>query len=279
MMVAYLRAFADAGGSHVRNFRDPTARIFLTPKARRHLAARQQQLKSGRGGAVLEFNRVRADYMALRTEAIDAAVRTALAGGVDQVVILGAGFDGRAWRMAELAGVRVFEVDRAASQAAKRTPLAELPPTTACVEFVTVEFGRDSLSAALARAGHDTGRLTCWIWEGVVMYLTRDAMRATLADIASCSAPGSTLIVNYHTAKRQTLVRMYFRWLGEPVKGHWSPAEMASDLGLANFQVDADSGLDDWAARFADGPVLTKHGQHMRVAVAHYAPSRSGLSS
>ena len=79
--------------------------------------------------------RVMADMMALRTAAIDAAIRDAIAGGATQLVILGAGYDGRAWRMPELAGVKVFEVDHPATQGDKRTHLEELPPATGNVTF------------------------------------------------------------------------------------------------------------------------------------------------
>jgi O-methyltransferase involved in polyketide biosynthesis len=61
-----------------------------------------------------------------------------------------------------------------------------------------------ALDAALERADHDRASLTCWLWEGVVMYLTRDAVRATLAGVAGRSAPGSALILNYHTAHRRS---------------------------------------------------------------------------
>ena len=105
--------------------------------------------------------------------------------------------------MSELAGVRIFEIDHPITQANKRTRLAELPPAAGTVEFVSMDFERESLDAPLNRAGHDRSSPTCWIWEGVVMYLTRNAMRHTVADIAARSAPGSTLIVNYHTVHRR----------------------------------------------------------------------------
>src|SRR4051794_3819980 len=119
MMVAYMRAFADVGGSHVRDFRDPTARVFLNAKWTGKLAKLEKQVRSGRETMTLAASRVSADMMALRTSTIDAAVRAAIAGGTTQLVILGAGLDGRAWRMSELAGVRVFEVDHPATQTFK----------------------------------------------------------------------------------------------------------------------------------------------------------------
>jgi methyltransferase (TIGR00027 family) len=268
MMVAYMRALADAGASHVRDFRDPTARVFLNTKWSQRLAKIEQQVLSGREGLTLAFARVTADTIALRTATIDAAVRSAVAHGTRQVVILGAGLDGRAWRMRELTGVRVFEVDHPATQAVKRAHLDKLPRAIADVTFVPVDFERESLNTALARAGHDETRLTCWIWEGVVMYLTAEAMRSTLANIASRSAEGSTLIVNYHAETRRGPMGLLLSVLAEPVKSQWSREEMAGDLRAAGFDVIDDSGIEDWAKRFAMGTVDTRVGRVMRIVVA-----------
>jgi methyltransferase (TIGR00027 family) len=212
--------------------------------------------------------RVMADMMALRTAAIDAAVRDAIAGGATQLVILGAGYDGRAWRMSELAGVKVFEVDHPATQGDKRARVTELPQSIGVVRFVSIDFERESIQAVLERAGHDRTLPTCWIWEGVVMYLTRDAMRATLADIAGRSAPGSTLIVNYHTIHRRGIVRLLFRLIGEPQISAWTPEEMAADLGSVGFRVREDTGMIDWNDRYAQGKARVERGWYMRIAIA-----------
>src|SRR5450759_2175168 len=170
--------------------------------------------------------------------------------------------------MKELAGVKVFEVDHPATQNAKRSHQNELPPAYGTVCFVPMDFERESLDAALDRAGHDRTRPTCWIWEGVVMYLTHDAMRATLTSIAARSATGSTLIVNYHTIDRRPLMRLIFRLIGEPVISKWSPEEMAADLRAAGFEVEEDSGMADWVRRFAPGAPPMRAGYFMRIAVA-----------
>ena len=265
--VALGRAVADTGVSHVPDFHDPTARVFLSAKGKRSLAKIERMLREGKRGVRLEMARVSADLMALRTTAIDTALRDAIAGGATQLVILGAGYDGRAWRMPELAAVRVFEVDHPATQSDKRTHLSELPSTAAVVQFVSVDFERESLAAALERAGHDRSSPTCWVWEGVVMYLTRDAMRATLADIASASAPGSTLIVNYHTIHRQFLARLMFRLIGEPHIRAWTPEEMAADLRSVGLTVREDSGMTDWNDRFAQSKAKVERASYMRIAV------------
>jgi methyltransferase (TIGR00027 family) len=266
--VALGRATADAGLSHVPGFRDPTARVFLNEKGKRSLAKTERAAREAKSSVRLEMARVMADLIALRTVAIDAAVRAAIAEGATQLVILGAGYDGRAWRMPELAGMRVFEVDHPATQGNKRTHLSELPPATGVVSFASIDFELESIGAGLERAGHNRSSPTCWIWEGVVMYLTRDAMRATLADIAGRSAPGSTLIVNYHTVHRRVLVRLMLRLIGEPQISAWTPEEMAADLRSVGFAVREDAGMADWNNLFAQGRAKVERGSYMRVAIA-----------
>ena len=266
--VAHGRALADAGLSHVPDFHDPTARVFLSEKGKRSLAKTEHAARKGKRGIALEMARVMADMIALRTAAIDTAVRDAIAGGATQLVILGAGYDGRAWRMPELAGVKVFEVDHPATQGEKRTRLAELPPASGIVSFVPIDFKLESLGTVLDRAGHNRSSPTCWIWEGVVMYLTRDVMRATLAGIAGRSAPGSTLIVNYHTVHRRFFARLMFRLIGEPQISAWTPEEMAADLRSVGFAVREDSAMADWNDRFAQGMAKVERGSYMRIAIA-----------
>ena len=266
--VAHGRALADTGLSHVPDFHDPTARVFLNEKGKRSLAKTEHAAREGQRGIGIEMARVMADMIALRTAAIDTAVRDTIAGGATQLGILGAGYDGRAWRMPELAGVRVFEVDHPATQGEKRTHLAELPPASGQVSFVPMDFQLESLGAVLDRAGHNRSSPTCWIWEGVVMYLCRDVMRATLAGIAGRSAPGSTLIVNYHTVHRRLFARLMFRLIGEPQISAWSRLEMAADLRSVGFVVREDSGMADWNVRFAHGRARVERGSYMRIAIA-----------
>jgi O-methyltransferase involved in polyketide biosynthesis len=93
-------------------------------------------------------------------------------------------------------------------------------------------------------------------------------MRATLAGIAGRSAPGSTLIVNYHTVHRRLFARLMFRLIGEPQISAWSRLEMAADLRSAGFVVREDSGMADWNVRFAHGRARVERGSYMRIAIA-----------
>ena len=270
--VALGRALADAGLSHVPGFRDPTARVFLTEKGKRSFEKTERAFREGKRGLAPDAARVMADLIALRTTAIDTAVRNAVAAGATQLVILGAGYDGRAWRLNDLAGVKVFEVDHPATQGEKRARVAKLPPAVGTVSFVSIDFERESLGSLLERAGHDRSSPTCWIWEGVVMYLTREAMRSTLAGIAKRSASGSTLIVNYHSAHRRFLASLIFRLIGEPQISAWTRDEMAADLRAAGFTVSEDTGMADWNVRFAQGQAKVERAPYMRIANASYQP-------
>jgi methyltransferase (TIGR00027 family) len=267
-LVAFGRALADLGLSHVPDFHDPTARFFLNDKGKKSLAKVENEARAGRLGFRVQSARRMADMIALRTAAIDEAVRSAIAAGATQLVILGAGYDGRAWRMSELAGVRVFEVDRPATQQDKRARVAQLPSPVGAVTFVSIDFERESLDTVLETAGHDASVPTCWIWEGVVMYLTRDAMHATVAAVAGRSAIGSTLIVNYHTAHRGFIGRLILRLIGEPQISDSTPEEMAADLRAVGFAVREDSAMPDWNQRFANGEGKVNRGSYMRIAVA-----------
>ena len=137
-------------------------------------------------------------WISVRTRVIDGAVVRALASGVDQVVILGAGYDARALRF-RTPGVRFLEVDHPATQADKRARLAELGRDVDDVAFVPADFTAPGLGDALAAAGHDPGRATLWVLEGVLRYLPEQWFRALPAAAADRSAAGSTRVASVPT--------------------------------------------------------------------------------
>jgi methyltransferase (TIGR00027 family) len=138
--------------------------------------------------------------MLIRTKLIDEKLLGAVAEGATQVVILGAGFDTRAFRFAEeLKHVRVFEVDSAATQEWKRRRVAaELGDPPPNLTYVTIDFNRDKLNDVLLRAGYDPKQKTFFTWEGVSMYVAEPGIRETLSAIAQ-AAPGSSVIMDYTT--------------------------------------------------------------------------------
>ena len=200
------------------------------------------------------------DHIEMRTLAIDAAVRDAVEAGMRQLVVLGAGLDARAWRMPELAEVRVFEVDHPSTQDYKRARVGSRSPAAKDVRFVAVDFGRDSLSDALEEAGHDDAAPTFWLWEGVTPYLPLEAIRGTLGAIASRSAPASRIAVTYATPEASPMgatmvraARVAFRVIGEAVLGLMSPEVMRGELADVGFRLLEDRSAVEWGARFGAG--------------------------
>jgi methyltransferase (TIGR00027 family) len=136
--------------------------------------------------------------MAVRTRFIDDALTRAVHGGVTQVVILGAGFDSHAYRFQELlSDVRVFEVDRAATQAYKRQRVDEVlggPPAN--LTYVPVDFQRDDLREVLTRHGYDPAQRTFFILEGVTMYVPEAGIRTTFQFVGA-HPPGSVIVFDF----------------------------------------------------------------------------------
>jgi len=142
--------------------------------------------------------------IAVRTRWFDDALLAALAASPGaQVVLLGAGFDARAWRLKPPTGVLsklIVEVDTAAVSDEKATALAALPggvpQLTLGARYATVTADLSSLGwpAALARAGHDPRVPTVWVLEGLLYYLPSAAAEVLLQKTASLSAPGSALL-------------------------------------------------------------------------------------
>lgn len=202
-------------------------------------------------------------YMQVRTRAIDDALREAVARGCRQVVILGAGLDARAVRLAaELGGVTVFEVDHPATQTYKRDALARVGASSPA-RYVAWNFERDPLDRlvdALADVGYDRATPTFTVWEGVTMYLTRAAIEATLAAVHDYGPVGSEIALNYVDRARaegrgpaSRVVGGVVRGVGEPFVSGFEHAEMASLLERAGFTVSRNASLAAWAKALLPG--------------------------
>lgn len=255
-----------------RRFDDPTAIVLLSDEAAREVREeRAGRVPAGfRAQLRHQYLHTQAKFMAARTVAIDDAVRSA---GSPQLVILGAGLDGRAWRMPELSHVSVFEVDHPDSQREKVERVKKLTPASCDIRFVPVDFEHDALGQALAHAGHDETRPTTWIWEGVVMYLTPSDIEATLAVIQQRSAPGSRLVIAYHVpALILKVVGAFLRRLGEPLRSAFRPEQMRAMLERHGFRVSLDQDLAAIGAELSpDIGKAARRVRHMHVVTAERA--------
>jgi len=256
-------------------FSDPTASVLLPESGRARVARAVAPTppKGLRANVDRGYLRRQSALMALRTAAIDDAVREAAA---PQVVILGAGLDGRAWRMPELATSIVFEVDHPDSQRDKRERIGALTPTAREVRFLAVDFARDSLDAALEQAGQVVTERTMWVWEGVVMYLTPENVEATLRVIARRSAPGSRLSITYAAPARVLqLIGLVVRLIGEPFRSAYTREAMAALLVRTGFRVLGDDSIPELGAQRS--PTLgeaAKVAPHLRIVTAERTAQR-----
>eukprot|EP00927_Polykrikos_kofoidii_P057811 TRINITY_DN52001_c0_g1_i1.p1 TRINITY_DN52001_c0_g1~~TRINITY_DN52001_c0_g1_i1.p1 ORF type:complete len:357 (+),score=38.53 TRINITY_DN52001_c0_g1_i1:65-1135(+) len=159
----------------------------------------------------------------LRTHIIDSAVRDLLPS-MDQLVVLGAGFDSRTLDRSNWSdSLKIFEVDSSKTQPTKRKTLDALSFNSSHIVFVGVDFNTEDWLTRLTANGFETSKRTLFIWEGVCYYLTPAAVHATLRNIAQCSS-GSAVVLDYFTSDlaagvgvRFSIIQRVFQVIGEPL--------------------------------------------------------------
>jgi len=139
------------------------------------------------------------EFFIARTRYIDDYLVEFIKKGLEQLVILGAGYDSRAYRLGGLKNkVSIFEVDHPATQRVKKEKLLEifqvLPDQ---VSYVPVDFHKDNLQSCLSENGYDRHLTTLFIWEGVTMYVAPEGVDETLAFISQNTGKGSAVIFDY----------------------------------------------------------------------------------
>lgn len=137
------------------------------------------------------------DFVISRTLYFDRIVRRVV-GEVDQFVVLGAGYDTRAYGETRREGLVCFELDQDSTQRLKVASLAAAGIDAAHVTFVQVDFSHEDAFEQLREAGYDPTKKTLFLWEGVTLYLAEEDVRRTLRAVREHSAPGSTVVVDIY---------------------------------------------------------------------------------
>lgn len=277
--VALFRAIESSLPSDRRLFEDPFARQFLSPRL--YLVAAACRLP-GVADLVSRYIDTRwagaRSSAVARTRFIDDALKATLQQGIEQVVILGAGFDSRAYRLQGLSGVAVFEVDHPDTLAKKRSVLGHaLAGIASDHRFVGVDFNAADLRRVMTEAGYSTRHRTFFLWEGVTNYLTEGAVDETLRWCAR-AARGSRVLFTYvdravldHPETFAGTERLFatLRASGEEWKFGLDPSGLEAFLRERGLELDRDVGSADYRALYWPQLSRTMHGyEFYRIAVA-----------
>ncbi len=258
-------------------FADPLALRVLSEDARAELSKREELERTPSA-------RMMRAFLCARSRFAEDALERAVAAGVRQYVVLGAGLDTFAVRSALPErpidpGLRIFEVDHPATQAWKRECLEQsgvhVPDT---VTFVAVDFEQEELMARLAASGFDRAAPAFCSWLGVLPYLTREAAVGTLRALGALPA-GSGVAFDYAVARESLSPKQQamFDWLaervaraGEPFRLGFDPAELRELLRECGFARVEDLDGEAISARYFAGRTdgLTVRGGLGRLACA-----------
>jgi methyltransferase (TIGR00027 family) len=236
-------------------FADPLALKIIGREAESELRAALIRIRTERAG-------LRA-FIAARSRFSEDTLAEAVAQGVRQYVLLGAGLDTFAYRAARaFPGLSVFEVDHPATQSWKRERLVEAGIAVPDVlTYAPVNFETETLAEGLARAGFDAKAPAVFAWLGVVPYLTRDAIMATLGFIARLPH-GTTAIFDYGEppSERDVAATAAHREMaervaasGEPFRSFFKAEDLKRDLAALGFSIVEDFDAAILNARYFSG--------------------------
>jgi methyltransferase (TIGR00027 family) len=275
---ALLRALESSLPESRRLFEDRLARTFLTwPLS---LVARIAVVPGLRALVpwVIDYRwpGVRSSVVA-RTRLIDDAIASSLEEHIEQVVILGAGFDSRAYRLPGLRGTTVFEVDHPDTQATKRRVLERVLSVPPKVRFVAIDFNQRDLASVMAAADYCESARTFILWEGVTNYLTEASVDTTLRWCAR-AAPGSLLLFTY--VHRDVLTRpsafigtknlfASLERAGEQLTFGIEPSQLPEFLVERGLCLESDLGAAEYRERYFGVAARQMRGHEFyRVALA-----------
>jgi methyltransferase (TIGR00027 family) len=227
-------------------FEDFFAIEFLSPRRRRFL-------KNPFIGFLMRSSLYRR-LSPVRAQSVDRCCYTeekldkAIAQGITQYVIIGAGYDSFALRRKDLTdSIRIFEMDHPATQKAKRKRLSELHvELPKNLEFIPVDLENETVTEALKRSSHVREMPTFFSWLGTIHFLSRDAVFKTLRSLASSAAAGSEIVLDYiipdrlmdpKDLKRFNKNRRLAAHFGEPMITYFDPDTLITEMKDLGFEL------------------------------------------
>jgi len=256
--MALIRALEQFQPASRRIINDPHASQFLI-KPHFKLLARSRWLAKLTLRAMDIWARGGQEFLTVRPRLADDIAAEMASARLEQIVLLGAGFDTMSLRIKQaLRNVTVFEVDHPATQAVKREVIGRIGAPEN-LRFVPVDFEQDDFVAKLRQSGFAAERRSLIVWMGVTYYLTPQAMARALSQIATLGGAGMRLIFDYMleevidgtTRNRDVLSKARFAArLGEPWLFGLKPAEVGDYLAAFDFKLLKDYDAEELRARY-----------------------------
>lgn len=258
--MAFFRALESRRKENERLFSDPYAIHFIDSKLR--LAVRLSQYGIFAKYINNTINKKIPGALSsgiARTKYIDSLLENAISNGIQQVIILGAGFDTRAVRLDFLKTIPVIEIDHPNTSNFKaeiyKERIGKIPEN---VTFLQIDFNKQSLDQLALKHNLDFSKPTAIIWEGVTNYLTEEAVKSTFSFISKFAANSQIIFTYVH----KDILQNPTSFLGgtklledlEKLEEHWTfgfiPEELPNYLNQFDITLLEDLGADDYRKRF-----------------------------
>lgn len=207
-------------------------------------------------------------FLMLRERTIDDVLLDSLTSGLQQLVILGAGYDSRPYRFDQSGRVKIFEVDHPFTQADKLKKLTRIfGNVPQHVTYVPIDFNTQLLSERLLSSNYDPALVSLFIWQGVTMYLTPAGVNSTLSFVVENSPAGSSIVFDYvyqsvldgHEKRNEiTSMRRYRFMTGEALTFGIPKGSIYSFLRERGFRYVIDFSTEDLKSAYLSGKMANR---------------------
>ena len=233
------------------------------------------------------------EHLISRTRFIDDLIKKSAASGVEQYVILGAGYDSRAHRLELPSSLRIFEVDQPEVQARKRSKLPKELPNLENITYVAVDFSHQSLTEQLMDAGFDQSKSTVFTLEGVSQYITKEAFDSMIKEMAALTQKANSIFfVSYasellnknpeacfgkgypNAEKRAKLITYGSAKVDEPWISFYGAEEIESVLSQNGYSIKENVTLKDLNSRYF-APVGRTLSENQLLQLEHFLVAKS----
>ena len=233
------------------------------------------------------------EHLISRTRFIDDLIKKSAASGVEQYVILGAGYDSRAHRLELPSSLRIFEVDQPEVQARKRSKLPKELPNLESITYVAVDFSHQSLTEQLMDAGFDQSKSTVFTLEGVSQYITKEAFDSMIKEMAALTQKANSIFfVSYasellnknpeacfgkgypNAEKLAKLITYGSAKVGEPWISFYGAEEIESVLSQNGYSIKENVTLKDLNSRYF-APVGRTLSENQLLQLEHFLVAKS----